>query len=259
LTSPPYAEIVRRNARRWEAMAKHRPGMTLDEHRAGVSALKPEELGLLGDLQGKRVLHLACSTSDEGITMATRGATVVGVDISATHVRVGREKANALGVDVNLRVGDMMRLDNDLHGFDLVYISTGGICWVPNLDDWLVGVELALKPDGRLLISDHHPVWETLGVAGDRHLVVLSDYFGKHDLPAIYDPVKSAVGTAETADDKNTLQSFVWGIGTVVSALIRHDFRIVALLELPKAEMFRGLGEAADCVPAVYRLLGQRS
>jgi SAM-dependent methyltransferase len=239
-------------------MAKHRPGMSLEEHRECVSALKPEELDLLGDLQGKRVLHLACSTSDEGITMAMRGATVVGVDISATHVRVGREKAKALGVDVTLRVGDMMRLDNDLHGFDLVYISTGGICWVPDLDDWLVGVKRTLTPDGRLLISDHHPVWETLGVTGDRHLVVLSDYFGKIELPAIYDPVKSAVGTAETAEDNNILQHFVWGIGTLVSALIRHDFRIMALLELSREEMFRGLGDAAACVPAVYRLMGKR-
>jgi SAM-dependent methyltransferase len=259
MTLPPYTEIVRRNARRWEAMAKHRPGMTLDQHRAGVSALEPEELDLLGDLHGKRVLHLACSVCDEGITMATLGASVVGVDISPTHVRVGQAKADTLGVDVALRVGNMMRLDNDLHGFDLVYISTGGICWVPDLDDWLVGVKRALAPDGRVLISEHHPVWETLGVAGDRHLVVLSDYFGKRDLPAIYDPVKSAIGTAETADDENMLQHFVWGIGTLVSALIRHEFRIVALLELPDAEMFRGLGEAAECVPAVYRLMGKRS
>ncbi len=81
-----YAEIVLRNARRWEAMAKHRPGMSLAEHRAGVSALDPEELELLGDLHGKRVLHLACSTCDEGITMATRGAHVVGIDITLSPV-----------------------------------------------------------------------------------------------------------------------------------------------------------------------------
>lgn len=78
MPQPPYADIVRRNALRWEAMAKHRPSMTLDEHRAGVSALEPGELDLLGDLRGKRVLHLACAVCDEGITMAMRGATVIG-------------------------------------------------------------------------------------------------------------------------------------------------------------------------------------
>lgn len=258
MAAPPYAEIVRRNARRWEAMARHRPGMTLEEHRAGVSALDPEELKLLGDLQGQRVLHLACSVCDEGITMATRGATVVGVDISETHIRVGREKAEALGVEVMLRVGDMMHIDEDPRDFDVVYISTGGICWVPDLDDWLIGVRNALKPGGRVLIAEHHPIWEVLGVAGERQLTVLSDYFGKHDLPAIHDASKSAIGAAETAGDENTLRSFVWGIGAMVSALIRHDFQIVALVELPDEEMFRGLGDAADCVPAVYRLMGKR-
>jgi hypothetical protein len=44
----------------------------------------------------------------------------------------------------------------------------------------------------------------------------------------------------------------------VVSALLRHEFQIVALLELPDPDMFRGLGDAANCVPAVYRLMGKR-
>lgn len=254
-----YADIVRRNATRWEAMAKHRPGMPLDDHRAGVSALDSEELDLLGDLQSKRVLHLACSVCDEGITMASHGATVVGVDISETHVRAGQEKANALGVDVALRVGDMMNLDDELRDFDIVYISTGGICWVPDLDDWLIGIRNVLKPHGQVLIAEHHPFWEMMGVAGDRQLTVLSDYFGKHDIPAVHDSSKSAIGAAETADEAHALQSFVWGIGVVTSALIKHDFRIVALLELPYADMFRGLGNAAECVPAVYRLMATRS
>ncbi len=258
MSAKPYADIVRRNARRWEAMAIHRAGMTLAEHRAGVSALEPEELDLLGDLRGKRILHLACSTCDEGITMATRGAQVVGVDISETHVRIGREKAAALSVEIDLRVGDMMNLDADLRDFDLVYISSGGICWVPDLDDWLAGVRAALRPGGRILISEHHPFWETMGVTGDRQLTVLSDYFSTHDLPKIHDPTKSAIGVAQTSAAENALQSFVWSIGAVVSALIRHDFRILALLELPAPEMFRGLGDAAACVPAVYRLMGQR-
>jgi len=232
--------------------------MRLDDHRAGHSALDSEELELLGDLRGKRVLHLACSVCDEGITMAMRGAQVVGVDISETHIRVGQEKANALGVEIELRVGNMMDLDEDLRDFDIVYISTGGICWVPDLDDWLIGVRNALKPAGRVLVAEHHPFWEMMGAAGDRQLTVLSDYFGKHDLPAIRDTSKAAIGVAETSDDEHALQSFVWGIGAVVSALIRHDFQIVALLELPYADMFRGLGDAADCVPAVYRLMGKR-
>jgi SAM-dependent methyltransferase len=233
--------------------------MSLDQHRAGVSALEPDELDLLGDLQGGRVLHLACSVCDEGITMATRGARVVGIDISPTHVHVGREKANALGVELELRIGDMMDLDDDLREFDLVYISSGDICWVPDLDDWLVEVRRALKPGGRILISEHHPLWESLGVAGDRQLTVLNDYFGKKTLPEIVDATKSAIGKAETSTDENPLQSFIWGIGAVASSLLRHDFRIVALTELPEAPMYRGLDEAADCLPAVYRMMATRS
>ncbi len=254
----PYAEVVHRNARRWELMARHRPGMSIEQHQAGDSALEPAELELLGDLHGKRVLHLACAVCDEGITMALRGASVVGIDISPTHVRMGQEKVAALGVDVELRVGNMMQLDDDVSGFDLVYISSGGVCWVPDLDDWLTGVSNALKPGGQLLIAEHHPLWETLGVAGDRTLTVLQDYFGQHALAPIHDPTKKAIGAAQTTDSNDELQSFVWGIGEVVSALVRHRFQILNLQELPYPDMYRGLGEAAACIPAVYLLLGQR-
>ena len=253
-----YAEIVASNARRWEAMARYRTGMTLAEHRAGESALEPDELELLGDLRGKRVLHLACSVCDEGITMTRLGATVTGIDIAETHIRTGREKAAALGVDLDLRTGNMMALDPDLGEFDLVYIGGGGICWVPDLDDWLVGVRQVLKPGGRLFISDHHPIWETLGVAGERQLNVLRDYFARRELSPLDDPVKDAIGRAETSDHEDQLRSYLWGIGTVVTALLRNGFRIVALTEVMDAPMYRGLGEAADCLPAVYRLIGER-
>ncbi len=44
----------------------------------------------------------------------------------------------------------------------------------------------------------------------------------------------------------------------MVTALLGHGFRITALVELPYPDMYNGLGEAADCLPAVYRLLAER-
>lgn len=252
-----YDEIVQGNARRWEAMAHHRLGMPVEEYRSGVSPFWPEELALLGELRGQRVLHLACAVCDEGIAMALAGADVTGLDIAATHLQTGRAKAAALGVEVTLRLGNMMALPDDLGVFDLVYISSGGLCWVPDLDDWLEGVRSVLVPGGRLLITEHHPIWESLGVAGDRTLTVLNDYFGQRELPSVRDATKAAIGVAETADSDDALHSFVWGIGAVASALLRHGFRITALQELSDPEMYRGLGDAAECVPAVYVTMGQ--
>ncbi|MGC4190765.1 MAG: class I SAM-dependent methyltransferase [Thermomicrobiales bacterium] len=255
----PYAEIVQRNARRWEDMAHYRRGMPIADHRDGVSPFLPEELALLGDLRGRRVLHLACAVCDEGIAMAMAGADVTGLDIAATHLQTGREKAAALGVDVDLRLGNMMALPDDLGTFDLAYISSGGLCWVPDLDDWLDGVRNVIRPGGRLLLTEHHPLWETLGVVGDRTLTVLNDYFDQRDLPVVRDATKAAIGAAETSESDDVLHSFVWGIGAVVSALLRNGFRIEALQELPDPAMYRDLGDAADCIPAVFLLMGQRA
>lgn len=259
MNEEPSSEIVQRNARRWEAMAAHRLGMPVAEHRAGISPLLPEELAVLGDLRGRRVLHLACAVCDEGIAMAMAGAIVTEVDIAPTHLRTGREKASALGVDVDLRLGNMMALDEDLRDFDLVYISSGGLCWVPDLDAWLTEVRKALAPGGRLLITEHHPLWEVLGVAGERHLTVLRDYFERRPLPPLPDASKSAIGKAETTGHADELHAFVWGIGPLASALLRNGFRIAALQELSDPEMYRGLGEAADCIPSVYLMLGELS
>lgn len=195
-----YAETVQRNARRWEAMAHYRLGMSIEDHRARISPFWPEELALLGDLRDKRVLHLACAVCDEGIAMAASGAVVTGLDIAATHLRTGREKAAALGVNVDLRLGNMMALPEDLGTFDLVYISSGGLCWVPDLDDWLAGVRNVLAPGGRLLITEHHPLWESLGVGGERTLIVQNDYFGQRELQGPRDASKSAIGAADGRD-----------------------------------------------------------
>ena len=72
------------------------------------------------------------------------------------------------------------------------------------------------------------------------------------------DSAKAAIGKAQTSDHKDELRSYLWGIGTVVTALLRNGFRIVALTEVTDPPMYRGLGEAADCLPAVYRLMGER-
>ena len=48
----------------------------------GKNSLKSIELNLLGDLKGKKVLHLQCHFGQDSISLARMGAEVVGVDLS---------------------------------------------------------------------------------------------------------------------------------------------------------------------------------
>lgn len=88
--SEPVESVVDQNRVYWERLAAHRPGQPAAFFLNGGSAVSEDELAAAGDVSGRRVLHLGCSTGDESITFAHRGADVTGVDIAPSHLAVER-------------------------------------------------------------------------------------------------------------------------------------------------------------------------
>jgi 2-polyprenyl-3-methyl-5-hydroxy-6-metoxy-1,4-benzoquinol methylase len=248
-----FTDITAKNAIRWEAIAKDRYGVSIEFFTSGGITLEEEELSLIGDIKGKRVLQLACSVGDEVISFAKLGAHAFGVDIAPTHIETARIKAEKVGVDVDLRVGDMMDLDEDLTNFDLIYISWGGICWVPDIHQWSHIIAERLAPGGQVLIAEHHPIWEVLGVTGERSLQVIRDYFGGTELKRIRDVAKEPKA-AQRLQQEPEYHSFVWGLGALVSSLLHAGLTIDALKEYPEKTMYEGLGSASEAIPATYIL-----
>ncbi len=252
------AAVTRQNRDYWESIAAGRLGEPAEFFRDGGSALSDDELAATGDPAGQRVLHLACSISDEGISFAQRGAkAVVGVDISPTHLATGRAKAAAVGVDLDLREGDLTALDPALTSFDLIFIGGGGLCWVPDLDAWSRTVAERLVPGGRVVISEHHPLWEVLTVAGPNRLTVTADYFDP-SRQGYDDPAKAPQVTLGMTDPLPPHTSFVWGLGRVVTALLGAGLTIRVLREFAQPELYQGLGPEAAAVPASYLLAAER-
>jgi SAM-dependent methyltransferase len=56
---------------------------------------------------GSRVLDVACGSGRHALELARRGCHVTGVDVSAEAIAYARAAADADGLDVDLRVGDM--------------------------------------------------------------------------------------------------------------------------------------------------------
>ncbi len=52
------SDAIRENADYWENLAPHRGGVRADFFAAGGTTLSNEELSVLGDVAGKRVLQL---------------------------------------------------------------------------------------------------------------------------------------------------------------------------------------------------------
>ncbi|MGC4941840.1 class I SAM-dependent methyltransferase [Kribbella sp. DT2] len=247
--------VVAQNRQYWEALAPHRPGESVEFFRSGGTALNEDELAAVGDVRGRRVLQLACSVGDEALSFARLGADVVAVDLAPTHLATGRAKAEALGLAVDFREQDMMALDPELTGFDLIFISWGGICWVPDVNRWAADLAARLAAGGKLVISEHHPIWEVLTVTAPMR--VNGDYFTPARVGTA-DPLKAPQITREFKTPI-TSRSFVWSIGAVVTAVLEAGLTLGSLQEFPAPEMYADLGEEAGHLPATYLITALRS
>ncbi|NJM78560.1 MAG: class I SAM-dependent methyltransferase [Flavobacterium sp.] len=131
----------------------------MESFRKGKNSLPQTDIDLLGDIKGKSVLHLQCHFGQDSLSMARMGAKVTGIDLSDKAI----EKAKALNIELNLDsnficcdVYETLEHINDK--FDIVYTSYGTIGWLPDLDKWAKVISKALKPNGKFIFVEFHPV-----------------------------------------------------------------------------------------------------
>jgi len=177
-----------------------------DAHRARAEAVELPAFvqRTLGDLKGKRVLHLLCGRGEATAALAELGAVATGVDPQPAALEAARERwPKILWVD-----GDPQSLPRQLRRgrFDLVYSGEGVLGGLNDLDGWAAGIAAALRAAGELLVFDDHPVADCV----DGLLRWRSDYF------------------RDPADPDR-----LWRIGQVVSALARAGLHVKALEEYP--------------------------
>lgn len=126
----------------------------------GKSSLNDIELQLLGDLNGKEVLHLQCHFGQDSLSMARLGAKVTGVDLSDKAIDAARNLAEQTHLAADFICCDLYELPQQLDKqFDVVFSSYGTIGWLPDLDKWAAVISCFLKPGGRLVPKIHPVVW----------------------------------------------------------------------------------------------------
>ena len=125
----------------------------------GKSSLNAIELELLGDISEKKVLHLQCHFGQDTLSMARMGAQVTGVDLSNKAIETAQALSHQLQLDTQFICSDIYDLPNHLsEKFDIVFTSYGTIGWLPDLDKWAKVVSHFLKPNGKFIMADFHPV-----------------------------------------------------------------------------------------------------
>jgi SAM-dependent methyltransferase len=183
----------------------------------------------LGDLTGRQVVHLQCHIGLDTLALADAGATVTGLDFSPQAIDTARELQARAGIEAATFVeADVLHAAEVLpnRAFDLVYVSLGALCWLPQVDRWAEQVHALLKPGGRLFLHDSHPVSWSLA---DDDLRFEHTYFEETD------PHRDDCGVTYTDGDRRLAheRSYEWNhsIGEIVTAVLRRRLRIDSLEE----------------------------
>lgn len=126
---------------------------------AGRNPLKSIELALLGDIKGKKVLHLQCHFGQDTIALSRLGAQVTGVDFSEKAIEKARGLAELTQSDTRFILSDIYSLPDVLNeSFDVVFTSYGTIGWLPDIQGWAAVVSHFMRPGAAFVFAEFHPV-----------------------------------------------------------------------------------------------------
>lgn len=225
----PDPDAIAANRRLWDAWTRvHRDSSFYDVagFLAGRDPLNRIEAEELGDVSGKRFLHLQCHFGVDTLGWARRGARVTGVDFSPEAIGTARELAEKTGLEATFVESDVYGLDaHDLGVFDIVHTSYGVLAWLPDLDRWAKIVARHLGDDGLFHLVENHPL---AGIFDDDGRTVRWPYLAT-GRPVRLVSEASYVGPFEG----DALPEYNWphGIGEVVTALVGAGLRIEWLRE----------------------------
>lgn len=199
---------------------------------AGTYEIGSPEVDEVGDVGGKRVVHLQCNAGADTLYWARRGATVTGVDFSLEAITEARRLAAATGAPaefVHADVYDAARLG--LAPADVVYTSMGVLWWLPDLDRWAQVIVALLAPGGFFYIHEIHPFAMTFSERpGDGPLVVEHDYFGDGG-PMVYETDGTYYEATDFSAEPGTECGWTHSMGKIVSSLAAAGLRIDFLHE----------------------------
>lgn len=192
----------------------------LPSFKNGKNSLNEIELELLGDIEGKSILHLQCHFGQDTMSLSRLGAKVTGVDFSEDAISYAERLANELGLDTKFVLSDVYDLKNQLAGqFDIVFTSYGVIGWLPDLDKWAEIIQHFLKPGGSFILVEFHPV---IWMFDNDFEKVEYSYFKDDPI------VETEQGSYADRDNASEFTTITWNhaLGEVLSSLLKHGLQI---------------------------------
>ena len=227
--------------------------------RGGGNKLFAEERALLGDLSGKSVLHLQCNAGQDTLSIKLLGAEkVTGVDISDEAIDFARRLSKDSGVEAIFHRADVYdwleEASKSGQTWDIVFCSYGAIIWLSDLGSWARGVASVLRPGGRFVTVEFHPVemmFEvdlSLKYPYSTHGEPLTWEEGIEDYVAYSGPSLTPSGWQDGVQgfkNPNPAHEFHWGTAEIITALLEAGLVLEHFREYEDAtfRMYEGMIE----------------
>ncbi len=221
-----YLEV---NKRLWNEKTQHHVDSDfydMASFMAGKTSLKDIELGLLGDIKGKDIIHLQCHFGQDSLSLARMGANVTGLDLSDKSIDKARELNDALQLNAKFVCSDVYDAPANIDArFDMVFTTYGVLGWLPDMQKWASVVSQLLKPGGKLLLVEMHPaVW----MFDNKFSYIQYPYFNREAI------VETLSGTYADRDAPIQLEEIGWNhhLSEVIQSLINAGMKITHFEEL---------------------------
>ncbi len=191
----------------------------------------------LEPLADKRVINLLGSHGTKAIAMALLGAQVTVVDISRENAHYAKETAQATGASIRYLISDVLNLPEaelDM-SYDVVLMELGILHYFVDLEPLANVIARLLRPAGRLVLQDFHPVsTKLISSKGKKHKVT-GNYFDKSLI--VTDVAFSKHLSADQQDISRQVYLRRWTLGEVVTAIAQAGLSIRRLDEEPNSKI----------------------
>jgi SAM-dependent methyltransferase len=158
------------NKASWDAISamyqlKHK--LKTDAAHYGPRMPTENDLRLLGDVRGKRILEIGCGGGQCAIAFAKQGAVVAAIDQSERQLDYARGLAAEEGVRVEFIEGDVTTLPQVKSASQDAVFSAYALGYVEDIGSCLAEVSRVLTPGGAFVFSVDHPAWAMTWGGGD--------------------------------------------------------------------------------------------
>ncbi|HEX9978933.1 MAG TPA: class I SAM-dependent methyltransferase [Flavobacterium sp.] len=213
----------------------------------GKSTLNDIEMKILGNVSGKSILHLQCHFGQDTISLARLGASVTGVDLSDKAVETASSLAKQLDADAQFICCDIYSLAEHLDKqFDVVFTSYGTIGWLPDLQKWANIIHRFLKPGGRFVFAEFHPV---VWIFDNKFREIQYTYFKSDAIVEVFN------GTYANRQAEIELQDVSWNhsLSEVIGSLLNAGLLLTSFDEYDYSP-YNCFDETREVEPGKFRI-----